>query len=310
MASKIVDIYNLNNFQYVRDTYRIRFIIKNKKLNMIYINDIIINNIENNKWYDHTDKYINIDMAKCFQQLNIDIDVTYNIKYIQKNYSGYIEIETLGKRTYPIYNGTNIFDCILEFYISFFRNIPDSELILLLCKTNNSYKNIYSERFRSIEYSLYDGIGSIPLFKKYYEIYMIVDSRQRICKEKILNKSSNEIVKSFSYYLPIRFEEDSASGDLLVDIYNIYPYINIVFRKLLYGHESISLVQTIKCSCKKVKSITDSFNKAINSCECFIKENIKRLKPIRINIKELEKLFKLLKINPYLFKVECKYFDD
>ena len=239
------------------------------------------------------------NMAGCFYELNLDINAIYNIKYMQKNYRGSIEINTLNNIN-SICDGMNIFDSIFNFRIYCYHNISNSdsefELLLCKCKTNNNAKYISNEYFISNIYDI--DLGRITLFKQYYDIYMMIDCD----KEKILNKL-------VSYHLPIRFE-DGASGDLLVDIYNIYPYINIVFRKLIYTYESISLIQTIKCNCNKVKHVTDSFNKAINSCGCFIKENIKRLKPIRVNIRELDKLFKLLKINPHVFIVKSKSIKD
>jgi hypothetical protein len=85
----------------------------------------------------------------------------------------------------------------------------------------------------------------------------------------------------------------------------------LVFKKLINNYESISLVQTIKCCCSqiKVKHISDSFNKDINSCHCFMKENIKRIKPFRIYYKDLQILFKSLNFDPHSFTVYYKRID-
>jgi len=249
--------------------------IKNK-LHMIYINDIMVGT--------------NCYLISLFNKININLQMNcpYIIKYKQKTFDGNVIIYSDNiNRMYDgktiIVNYINTVN-ICTYNINSDKN-SESEFILLLCKSN----------IRNTNCTLFDYINnnvSIILFHTRYDIYMMFQSTR---KEKVLNKSYEAIIKSVSYHLPIHFV-DCTNGKLLVDIYNIYPYINIVFRKLIYGYESISLIQTIKCNCKKVP-IDDSFNKAINPCQCFMKENMKRIQPFYIDIKDLDILLNLLKYN-------------
>jgi hypothetical protein len=130
----------------------------------------------------------------------------------------------------------------------------------------------------------------MELFDSTYDIYMVFRSYG---DKKSLSKKTREIVKSFQ--IPVHFKD--SKGHIVVDSYNNSATENtLVFKKLINNYESISLVQTIKCNCPQIKvhQFSDSLNKDINSCHCFIKENIKRIKPFRIYFKDLQIMFKFL----------------
>ena len=252
----IIDIYNLDNFQCDRKIYKIRFkfckIDKLDKLNKIFINDIVFNDVST------IDKH-RINILDIFKKLNILLNYdkyNYNIVYKKKNYTGNINIITNTTIIRNLYDGQNFIGNIKRFqidtYMSDLELESESEFELLICEIKEPIlENLY---YNQIYNSLYN-FGK--LCNSHYDFYN--DTNYNIYFRfhgtyNLNTKMSNKKIKSFM--IPIHFQKsyknkNSDTGFLVVNYYKPRDNIAVfVLKKIIDKYDTISLSQTINCHCK------------------------------------------------------------
>ena len=320
MASHITDIYNLDNFQGDRKIYKIRFIFHTlhdiTKLYKININDYTITNIESFK--DKLSSFT-IRLLQLFEQLNIDLDLnnSYKIIFKKKNYNGRVQLITSNQIIRKLYDGQKLINMISRFEVDIVPDInqdinqdiskltldcnTECELLIYEIKKRDdfelNYLDIYNSMFqfsRRYKYTEY-------FTRSYYNVYLSFDcgySRHKGDNEMNICNKSNKKIKSFMvpiHFIEVHKDKKNNTGFVVLNYYKTDKGTGVfVLKKIINNYDSISILQTIKCHCKNYTmnkiSDDDEFNKDIKICECFMKNNIKRIKPFRIMYDDLKKI--------------------